>query len=143
MRRQETYLQALNASGLVQLQFGHYLKKSRRCRHCNTKWVDFEEKMTDVNIATQMLSDAFDDCFDTALLVSADGDLTTPVRSILERFPEKRIVAVRPPGRNSAQLVQAASAHLFLGKANLRRSILPDRVRANGGYILKRPESWR
>jgi uncharacterized LabA/DUF88 family protein len=38
--------------------------------------------MTDVNIATEMLADAFLGKFDTALLISADGDLTTPVKRI-------------------------------------------------------------
>jgi hypothetical protein len=33
------------------------------------------EKMTDVNIAVELLTDAFQDSFDVALLISADGDL--------------------------------------------------------------------
>ena len=37
--------------------------------------------MTDVNIATAMLTDAYRDRFDTALLVSADSDLVPPVRA--------------------------------------------------------------
>lgn len=38
--------------------------------------------MTDVNIAIQLLGDAFDDKFDVALVISGDSDLTTPVRRV-------------------------------------------------------------
>ena len=99
--------------------------------------------MTDVNIATQMLADAFDDGFDTALLLSADSDLTAPVRLILSRFPGKRIVIVQPPGRLSVNLSNAATAYFTLGEAHLRQSLLPDVVRRADGYVLRRPEHWR
>ena len=63
---------------------------------------DYEEKMTDVNIAVQLLSDAFDDRFDTAIIVSGDSDLTTPIQRVRERFPTKRLIVAFPPNRHSA-----------------------------------------
>src|SRR5690606_6741738 len=80
-KRQNTYLEALTQQG-VQCQFGHYLEKTRECRKCSATWPDYEEKMTDVNIAIQLLCDAFDDVFDTALVISGDSDLTTPIRRV-------------------------------------------------------------
>ena len=57
--------------------------------------MDYEEKMTDVNIAARLLTAAFENRFDTALLISADGDLTTPVRQVLAQFPQKRVVVAQ------------------------------------------------
>ncbi|RPH91946.1 MAG: NYN domain-containing protein [Calditrichaeota bacterium] len=37
---------------------------------------------TDVNIATEMLSDAFQNRFDTMLLISADSDLAAPIAKV-------------------------------------------------------------
>ena len=37
--------------------------------------------MTDVNIAVELLCDAHADAFDTAILLSADGDLTGAVQA--------------------------------------------------------------
>src|SRR5882757_4431213 len=71
-KRQGTYVEALELQG-AQCQFGHYLEKSRGCRRCNATWMDYEEKMTDVNIASQLLTDAFDDMFDVALVISGDS----------------------------------------------------------------------
>lgn len=48
----------------------------------------YEEKMTDVNIAVELLGDAQDDAFDTAIIISGDSDLTPPVRATLSRYPE-------------------------------------------------------
>ncbi|MCL1861023.1 MAG: NYN domain-containing protein [Proteobacteria bacterium] len=59
-KRQNDYLEALALHG-VQCQFGHYLQQNRVCRSCKATWLDYEEKMTDVNIAIQLLTDAFDD----------------------------------------------------------------------------------
>ena len=60
--------------------------------------------MADVNIAVQLSTDAFDDRFDTALLISGDSDLTTPLRTVRAKFPAKRLIAVFPPGRQSFEL---------------------------------------
>lgn len=63
MRRQSLYIEALETRPVTSLHFGHYLDKPRQCRQCGARWMDYEEKMTDVNIAAEMLSDAFDDRF--------------------------------------------------------------------------------
>lgn len=142
MRRQICYLDALESLPLLSLHFGRFLEKASVCRHCGGERLSYEEKMTDVNIATKMLVDAFDDQFDTALLVSADSDFTTLVRVILSRFPEKRIIAVRPPGRHSEDLKRTATANLTIDEASLRSSQLPLNVTSKDGYVLIRPKEW-
>ena len=141
-KRQNTYLEALEMQG-VQCQFGHYLKKIRACRKCDSTWTDYEEKMTDVNIAIQLLADAFDDAFDTALVISGDSDLTTPIRRVRERFPQKRIVVAFPPGRFSSELKRCASGYLTIGEDKLRQSQLPQHITKPNGYVLTRPATWR
>lgn len=60
--------------------------------------------MTDVQIATQLLADAFQDAFDTALLISGDSDLVPPVAMLRRLFPTKRVVVCCPPARRSIDL---------------------------------------
>ena len=55
--------------------------------------------MTEVNIAEEFHSDAQDDAFDAAIIISGDGYLASPVRAISKRHPEKRAVVAFPPGR--------------------------------------------
>ena len=141
--RQNTYLEALATCPQMNLHFGLFKNKPQRCRACGTQWRGYEEKMTDVNIAVNLLADAFDDRFDVALLLTADSDLTTPVQQVLSRFPEKRVVVVQPPGRNSGSLCRAASGYFTIGEAKLRKAQLPPRVEREDGRELARPEHWR
>lgn len=140
-QRQNAYLDALAEHG-VQIQYGHYLEKQRSCRKCHATWLDYEEKMTDVNIATQLLSDAFDDAFDVALVISGDSDLTTPVRSVRQRFPGKRVIVAFPPNRHSSELKRCANGYLTIGEDKLRNSQLPDQVTTARGHVLQRPSHW-
>lgn len=141
-KRQSDYLEALALQG-VQTQFGHYLQKNRVCRSCGATWQDYEEKMTDVNVAIQVLADAFDDTFDVALVISGDSDLTTPIRRVRERFPSKRVIVAFPPGRHSSELKRHAHGYLTIGEDKLRASQLPDQIVKPDGYVLHRPAHWR
>lgn len=141
-KRQNDYLEALALRG-VRCQFGHYLQKTRQCRQCGASWPDYEEKMTDVNIAIQLLGDAFDNAFDTALVISGDSDLTTPIRRVRERFAQKRIVVAFPPSRYSNELKRCANGYLTMGEDKLRASQLPEQLVKPDGHVLTRPASWR
>jgi len=142
-KRQTTYLDALASLDRLEIHEGHFLEKIRECRRCGNRWPDYEEKMTDVNIATRMLMDAHEEQFDTAMLVSADSDLVTPVREIRERFPDKRVIAAMPPRRHSHDLARAAHGHFQIGEQNIRKSQLPDEIETESGFVLKRPATWK
>ncbi len=142
-RRQNTYLEALATLPDLHIHYGYHLAKRRRCSSCGAIEHTYEEKMTDVNIAVELLGDAQDDLFDTALVVSGDGDLAGPVRTINERYPAKRVVVAFPPGRHSAGLRQAARGFFTIGRSALRDSQFPDRVTKADGYVLTRPSRWR
>lgn len=103
----------------------------------------YEEKMTDVNIASQLLDDAYDDCFDTALLVSADSDLTTPVKKVRQRFPDKRIIIALPPNRRSHELTQAANGHFIINETTYRQCQLHDPEINENGFEIRRPSYWK
>ena len=141
-KRQTTWLDALATRPDITCHFGHYLPKKKRCRHCGTTWVSHEEKMTDVNIAAQLLCDAYEDRFDTAIIVSGDSDLTTPIRLVRERFPDKRLIVAFPPKRRSDQLRRFAHGHIVIGADSLRQNLLPEEIETPSGYRLKRPKEW-
>jgi uncharacterized LabA/DUF88 family protein len=110
---------------------------------CKNRWLISEEKMTDVNIASEMLSNAYNDRFDTALLISADSDLVPPVSIIRRQFPKKRIVAAFPPKRFSSHLKSAVNATMIIGRRNLAKSQFQNVIESQDGYQLHRPIEWR
>ena len=87
------------------------------------------------------LVDAYDNHY-TAIIVSGDSDLTTPVRQIRNRFPNKRLIIAFPPARRSAELKKAARGHFVIGADKLRQNLLPNEITTPSGYVLKRPSRW-
>ena len=72
-----------------------------------------EEKRTDVDIATHLLVDCFDNDFDQAVVISNDSDLASPIAVVRTKFG-KHVVVVNPHRRwkMSKHLVQAASSQV-------------------------------
>ncbi len=141
-KRQKTFLEATEMLPNVVIHYGDFLPKQRRCSVCGATWQTYEEKMTDVNIATKLLGDAQDNVFDTAIVMSGDGDLATPVRAVGKRYPRKRTVIAFPPGRHATALVHAATAHFTIGRGVIKDSQLPNQVTKPNGYVLTRPPTW-
>jgi uncharacterized LabA/DUF88 family protein len=141
--RQALFLEALQTLDNFTIHYGQFQVNPRRCRKCGYKDLVPNEKMTDVNIAVEMLTDAFGNKFDTALLISGDGDLTAPLVAIRANFPDKRIVVAFPPERYSFRLVEKASAYFTIGRANLAKSLFPYELQKPDGYILRCPDTWR
>lgn len=125
------------------IHFGKWVSKDMTCRQCGATWSRAEEKMSDVNIAVQLVQDAYEGVFDVAFLISADSDLTGPVRTVQERFPDKDVRAAFPPKRRSWDLTATADVAFPIGRAKIRDSQLPDQVTRADGYVLKRPGTWR
>lgn len=142
-QRQAAYLDALSTLRDYQMFEGRYLPKNKRCFECNAQWTQHEEKQTDVNIATELLVDAFQDTFDIALLISGDSDLTPPVAKIKLLFPLKQVIIAFPPKRHSAELRKSADGSFTIGRDRLRDSQLPDSITLPDGHILSRPTEWR
>jgi len=141
-KRQVTFIEALEATGGVDIIYGRYQKNIVTCRNCGHTWRSDNEKMTDVQLAVELLNDAYQDKFDTALLISADGDLLPPIRMIGSQFPDKRVVTFFPPRRFSHDLQREAYASRNLWRGILASCQLPEKVVSATGFELERPPNW-
>jgi 6-hydroxy-3-succinoylpyridine 3-monooxygenase len=72
---------------------------------CRQRYTFQEEKKTDVNIAVQLLADAFDNQADAICMVSGDSDVQPAIEWIARHKPELRIYLYIPslPGDQSAR----------------------------------------
>jgi len=141
-KRQRTYLDALKSSTGCHFYYGRYQSNVIKCRGCGSNWPSPKEKMTDVNIATQMLMDAFTDQFDVAILISGDPDLIPPIQAIKSLSPQKRVGLYFPPSRHSIQLESVVDFSGLIGKKKLRESQLPENITKPNGFVLTRPTTW-
>jgi uncharacterized LabA/DUF88 family protein len=140
-KRQNTYIEALKTKG-VNIFYGHYQSENLECKRCGKKWIKGNEKMTDVNIATNLIMDAVMDVYDTAILISGDSDLVPPINAIHKYFHSKRIVVAFPPKRMNLTVAAASKRHFVIGRKKIMSNQLPETVTKKDGFELHKPKEW-
>lgn len=99
-----------------------------------------EEKGSDVNLATWLLADAFDDLFDCAVIVSNDSDLKEPICMVRHRFG-KTIGLLNPQQRASRALLPLAHFIKPIRIGSLMASQFPLGINDAKGWFRK-PTRW-
>ena len=110
--RQDTYFRALRTLPNLTIHEGSYIEKPVRlpqhpipappAKPTIVTVVKSEEKGSDVNLATYLLVDAFDDDYEGAVVISNDSDLAEPVKLVRTRF-HRKVFVLHPcsrPGRS-------------------------------------------
>lgn len=141
-KRQSTFIDALESTG-VKVFYGNYQDGSEECKRCGHQWRTSKEKMTDVNIATAVMVDAFQDKYDMAFLVSGDSDLTPPIKEVHRLFKQKRVFIAFPPKRQNSSMALVAKGSLIIGRKKLLDAQFENEVKSKTGYILKIPDNWK
>jgi len=104
----------------------------------------FEEKKTDVNIAVHLLSGAFRDEFDTALIISGDTDFEPAIIEYKKYFPQKELIIVVPDRKVAGSLRYLAGKNLCfaLEEKHLKLSQFDDSITLPNGKIITKPNEW-
>jgi uncharacterized LabA/DUF88 family protein len=140
-KRQGTYIEALE-SQKVEIIYGRYQVNNIECHRCGNIWREPNEKMTDVNIATQIILDAYQDRYDTAVLISGDSDLVPPIKAVHQIFTNKRIMVFFPPKRHNNSVSAVAKGSLIIGRKKLKDNQFPENISKADGFILQKPKDW-
>ncbi|MGL0787957.1 NYN domain-containing protein [Xanthomonas translucens] len=147
--RQDVYIRALQAhiSELI-VHLGQFQSNNRRRplaypeagRPRTVEIVERCEKGSDVNLAVNLLNDAWEDRFDCAVVLSNDSDLAEAL--MLVRKLKKCIGLMTTATRPTASL--QAHAHFFrhLTNTHFRNSQLPDEITDGAGRVIHRPVRW-
>lgn len=152
-RRQDLYLQAIKTLNRVEIIEGRYDSHlSNPCSRCNETFkcgcrsnnehIKTEEKRTDVNIAVNMLCDAYMDKYDVAYLISGDSDIAPAAEKVREQFDLKPIIVYFPPNRFSKDLKDICHASKKIFENVLASSQFPDQLTNKSGYVIERPIEW-
>ena len=155
-QRQSNYLQALRTMYPGKLEiiegkilattpFQRLVQPIPQAPHLETVQVfDFNEKKTDVNLASDMLAGAWTDVFDQAVLCSNDSDLEGAFSTIKRHLPHIRLGLVAPIlGEDhrhiSKDLSKYADWSKILSPVHLKNAQLPERIPSSR---LCKPDTW-
>lgn len=160
-RRQQLYLDALSTIPQIEIHYGTFLEKRKYAglarplldkRDPENKlpflpWPDVvyvwktEEKGSDVNLATYLLLDAFQNKYDVAAVLSNDSDLTEPIRVTTQVL--KKPVGLLSPVRNpTPPLLAAASFLRHVTQADAAASQFPNPAMRPDGTPVHKDASW-
>lgn len=145
--RQHLYLRAL-ATLNTQVIYGRYLShvvKMYKANQVNgedpfVEVVKTEEKGTDVNIASHMIVDAADNLYDSAVLISGDSDLTTPVKICVGKYG-KSVGVINPQRQKCRTLEREATFYKHIRETTLMSCQFPAVLTDAAGNFHK-PSSW-
>lgn len=107
--KQKNFLNAIDSVRYIKVKTGYILK--------NTKTGNHNEKGIDVMLAIDLLTDAVDNNYDTAILVSGDGDFKYSI-DVVKQYGKRVIVCV-PRGVTCEALKQSADEIVFMTKEDL------------------------
>ncbi len=141
-KRQSTYIDALESTG-IEIYYGNYQDGSEECKRCGHIWRTAKEKMTDVNIATAIIVDAYKDEYDMAMLISGDSDLTPPIKAVHNLFTNKRVFIAFPPKRHNSSMALVSKGSLMIGRKKLVDAQFDEEVISKTGYKLKISTEWK
>lgn len=146
--RQNVYLRALRAhlKGSIEIIEGHFLVKGMWAPRWDNpaKFVQIiktEEKGSDVNLAVELVHDAWSNRFDCAAIVSNDGDLARAMK-IAKQYKKKKILLYTPgaPARKPSTILKKwAHKQINITPASLAASQLPNSI---PGTALVKPATW-
>jgi len=143
--RQEAYFRALNTLSTLERIMGNFQRKKIKINVTDDISINarvYEEKGTDVNIATHIVNDAHNKRYDTAILVSNDSDIADAVRIVKEEL--KLEVIIVNPSRNrypSAVLSRYASFTKNVREGQITSSQFPHQLSDTRG-IIDKPTDW-
>lgn len=139
--RHKLYIKALRSVGIDTI-LGRFMKKKTRCHICGKHYTTREEKQTDVNIALRMLTDAINNTYDRAVIISGDTDLIPVIEAVHSICPDKEIGVMFPLRRYNNSLEKAADFAITMREKMLIRCQFPEKFKV-GSTIIERPDSWR
>ena len=149
-QRQQIYLRALETLPGLEMHFGVFRSRTKfrpmvepvpgMPLHVLVR--DTEEKGSDVNLATRLLVDGFNQDYEHAVIVSNDADFSSAMKYVKQDLG-LRVTLVNPDLRNVSPkaLSDAATYVKRLRRSHLEASQFPDVLTDQFGSITK-PPGW-
>ncbi len=150
--RQQVYLRALATLPKVSIDYGLFTVRPVRMPLTNNptptnpaivQVTRTEEKRTDVNLATALLLDCFNNDSDEVVVISNDSDLIAAITVARQRFGKRvGVISPRPRRQRSHYLAQAASwSYATINRSHFANNQLPQQMNDTNGAFAK-PPSW-
>jgi uncharacterized LabA/DUF88 family protein len=147
--RHDTYVRALRTVPGIEVHVGRFQKAKREALlvrppdgvdRLQTVFV-YQEKKSDVSLASHLLMDGVEGWYDQAVLLTNDTDFVEPVRIVRERL-HRDVIVVSPDREISGELRKTATAGFVLDRGLLFSCQLLNPVVDGDGREIHKPPRW-
>ncbi len=150
--RQHLYLRALGTLPKVSIHYGSFTMRRPKMPLFNNPSRDApalvrvlraEEKRSDVNLASWLLVDCYENDCDVAIVISNDSDLATPVEIVRDRIGKKvGVINPRPSESRSGAMEKSASwSMITIDRSHFESNQMTRELSDTRGTFSK-PASW-
>ena len=147
-QRQELYFRALRTIPHLSITLGHFQSSDVRMATVSPSGAiggtvlvrKTEEKDSDVNLATLLLKEGFQNLYDVAVVISNDSDLLLPIE-VVKTDLRKPVGVFNPHQKPSSCLRQCASFYKQIREGVLSASQFPAMLSDHHGSFTK-PPNW-
>ncbi len=147
--RQNEYFRALKTINGLEIIEGKFKKrevqgmlvKSGKVSRKIVKISKYEEKESDVNIATHMLSDGYEDKYESAVFISNDTDLKLPLNIIRKKL-KKKIIILGPCQSIHLDLKKKSTYNKEISLASIKESQFALKLFDNDKKSINCPKDW-
>ena len=139
--RHRVYIKALESTG-IEVVYGKFKDRDRKCPHCKVNYKAREEKQTDVSIALTLFRLAYEKKYEKAFLVTGDSDQLPSYREVRKCFPGLQLGVVLPLGREAAELKMESDFYIRIRERIIAKCIFPPKITLTDGSTLDCPTTW-
>jgi uncharacterized LabA/DUF88 family protein len=140
--RQQSYIKVLKTIKIIEIFFGRHQRSQTKCKNCNKVIKNFNEKMTDVNIAVEMLKDAYSNNCDVQILISGDSDLIPICNAIKNDLQTITLIIYFPPKRQTDRMKNYCHSWKSIYLKTIKDSQFPYSVLDLKGFTISKPTYW-
>ena len=149
---QNIYLRAIRTIPNLNIIYGQFKKRQVRGVLCNSedrkqlnkdivKIKKWEEKMSDVHIATHLVADAHQNKCECVVLISNDADLTPPLLHIKHTL-KKLVIVISPYEKISTELKKSSHFYKTISSKVLEQCQFPEKMKDDKGEFFC-PTKWK
>lgn len=139
--RHKLFIRCIEDTG-IKVHLSRFKPKQIHCPHCHKNILRYEEKETDVALASKMLQLLVSDSCDTILLMTGDTDLAPAIKTAKSLSAGKSVGFIFPFKRKNNELARLADCSYNLKPKAYLKHQFPDEITLSDGIIVKKPESW-
>ena len=150
--RQDIYLRAVKTLQNTDIILGKFRQRELKGFICNSEYrkklgintitiKKWEEKQSDVNIATELIADAYQDKYDCAVLISNDTDLVFPLLHIKQKL-KKLVIVISPYTEIHTDLKKCSHFYKTIPCEIFKECQFPEVVALSAGRSICKPSEW-